>query len=240
MPPQGGIFIGEKMNKKILLLLMLCSVKPALAIQIDDLSMFMDPVSNVVGQRISNPSSTAHLVTISVEAIDSPYSMKPLPVAEQQRGEVRFTPERVLMPAGASNFVKFYYHGKSDSKERYYRVTWLDNPLSENSENSSNKAVAMHAMAAVGTVLVVQPRAAHLAYQYHGGKLINTGNTSFRMVAYGPCKDKHSKQKVCYANSPIAPHISFAFRNIDMSSNDTHIGVWEKGRLVPVDISPKV
>lgn len=228
------------MNRKITALMVLLFVRPAFAIQIDDLSIFMDPATNMVGQRVKNPSSTAHLVTVSVEAIDSPYSMKPLPVSAKNREEIRFTPERILMPAGGSNFIKFYYYGKHDDKERYYRVTWLDDPLSANGKNSGSKAATMHAKASVGTILVVQPRIAHLAYQYHSGKLLNNGNTSFRMVAYGPCKDKHAKEKVCQMNGPVAPGVAFALSNIDISSPDAHLGVWENGRLIPVELVDKV
>lgn len=224
------------MNMRATLLLFIVSIQPAFAIQIDSLSMFMNETENMIGQKISNPGSTAHMVTISVEEIDSPYTMKPLAVSAQNKGDIRFTPERILMPAGASNFVKFYYHGKSDDKERYYRVTWLDDPLAENGKNSNNRSATMHAVASVGTVLVVQPRIAHVAYKYNNGQLINTGNTSFRIVAYGPCRHKNTKEKLCQQSGPVAPGIAYSLSKIDLTSPDAHLGIWKKDRLIPVEL----
>lgn len=225
--------------RKVILALLLMSVRPAYAIQIDDLSMFMSPQSNMVGQKIENTSSVAHLVTVSVEAIDSPYTMKALPVSSSGRNEIQFTPERILIPAGGSEFVKFYYRGKSDERERYYRVTWIDDPLSQNVKSSSDKNIQMHAIASVGTVLVVQPRVEHFAYKYLNGKLSNTGNSSFRIVAYGPCKSKASKQKTCQMNGPIAPGHDFNLGTINLSSNDSHVGIWRHGQLIPVELIDK-
>lgn len=225
--------------KKIILVLLLISIRHAYAIQIDDLSIFMSPESTMVGQKIENTSSVAHLVTVSVDEIDSPYSMKTLPVSSSGRNEIQFTPERILIPAGGSEFVKFYYHGKSDERERYYRVTWIDDPLSQNVKSSSNKSIEMHAIASVGTVLVIQPRVEHFSYKYLKGKLLNTGNSSFRMVAYGPCKSSISKQKTCQMDGPIAPGHDFNLGTINLSSHDTHLGIWRHGQLIPVELIDK-
>lgn len=220
-------------------MLLLVTAWPVHAIQLDDMSMFISPKSNMIGQKVENPSSVAHLVTISVEAIDSPYTMKVLPVGSSGKSEIQFTPERILIPAGGSEFVKFYYHGAKDEKERYYRVTWIDDPLSQNIKNSSDKSIAMHAIASVGTILVVQPRVENFAYKYRSGKLLNVGNSSFRMVAYGPCKSKSSKQKSCKMNGPIAPGHEFNLGKIDLSSDDAHVGIWRHGQLIPVELIGK-
>lgn len=187
-------------------------------------------------QHISNPSATAHLVTIKVDKIASPYSMSPLHISENEREEITFTPARILQPAGNDNFVKFYYNGPHDDQERYYRVTWLDDPLSENGKNSAEKTATLHAIASIGTVLVVAPRIANFSYKYQAGELKNTGNISFRMVAYGPCKKGNKSKNICHVDGPVGPGKVFSFKTIDMTDSNAHLGVWEGKQLIPVDL----
>ncbi|MGY3863302.1 EcpB family pilus assembly chaperone [Aeromonas lacus] len=222
--------------KNIVYIVILLISYPVTAIQIDSVNTFMAPNKNVVSQKVSNPSSTAHLVTIKVQRIDSPYTGKVVSVPHSEVQELTFTPERILQPAGSSNFVKFYYNGPRDDKERYYKVTWVDDPLSLKNQDSDKKAASLHAVASVGTILVIKPRLSHLKYSYRKSKLINTGNVSFRMVAYGPCSNKNSKHKECHSDGPIAPGGTFEFNKINMNSKNAHLGIWENKVLVPVDI----
>lgn len=207
-----------------------------MAIQIDSVNVFMAPNKNTVSQKVANPSSTAHLVTIKVQRIDSPYTGKVVSVPHAEIQDLTFTPERVLQPAGTSMFVQFHYNGPSDDKERYYKVIWVDDPLSVKYQDSDKKTASLHAVASIGTILVIKPRISRLKYTYLNGKLRNTGNVSFRMVAYGPCSKNKNKIKECHSDSPIAPGATFEFNKINMNSKNAHLGIWENKVLVPVDI----
>ena len=100
--------------------------------------------------------------------------------------ELLLTPTRMVMPAGTSNIVKFYYHGNADNKERYYRITFTDEGVSEEVDSGSPKRHRM-TRAVVSTILVVQPRDKKIDFVYVAGKITNKGNTSFRVNATGTC-----------------------------------------------------
>ena len=82
-----------------------------------------------------------------------------------------------------------FYKGPEDDKERYYRLQWIDEPVSESAATKAGKAATATASAEIGTILVVAPRNERFNYSRQDDLIINTGNVSFRVIAYGVCKD---------------------------------------------------
>lgn len=96
-------------------------------------------------------------------------------------------------------FVSFY-KGPADDVERYYRLQWIDEPVTESAETRANKMAVATASAEIGTILVVAPRKERFEYSRNGDVITNTGNVSFRVIAYGACKDKARDRGEAVAN----------------------------------------
>ncbi len=58
------------------------------------------------------------IISISAQRISSPMD-EGVVINPEQTDELLLTPTRMVMPAGTSNIVKFYYHGKADDRERF-------------------------------------------------------------------------------------------------------------------------
>ncbi|MFN2932490.1 hypothetical protein ACKUFL_26995, partial [Escherichia coli] len=82
---------------------------------------------------------------------------------------------------------KVIYNGPKDDKERYYRLNWKDDPISESGITKSSKSASATTSATISTILVVAPRIENFQYKYENQKVANLGNSSFRVVASGPC-----------------------------------------------------
>ena len=61
--------------------------------------------------------------------------------------------------------------------------------MSESAATKAGKAATATASAEIGTILVVAPRNERFNYSRQDDLIINTGNVSFRVIAYGVCKD---------------------------------------------------
>ncbi len=71
--------------------------------------------------------------------------------------EVLLTPASLLLPAQASDVIRFFYKGPADDKERYYRIVWFDQALSDAQRDNANRSAVATASARIGTILVVAP-----------------------------------------------------------------------------------
>ena len=100
--------------------------------------------------------------------------------------ELLLTPTRMVMPAGTSNIVKFYYHGNADNKERYYRITFTDEGVSEEVDSGSPKTAPDDARGGEHHSGGSAPDK-KIDFVYVAGKITNKGNTSFRVNATGTC-----------------------------------------------------
>ncbi|MBM9523239.1 hypothetical protein PI860_08720 [Aeromonas salmonicida subsp. salmonicida] len=89
--------------------------------------------------------------------------------------------------------------------------------------NERRQAVATTS-AIVGTILVVTPRRSHFDYALQNGELINRGNASYRVVAYGVCSDKPSEQ--CKETYYDLPGKHRAFKRVNIHHDKSHLGLW--------------
>ena len=62
------------------------------------------------------------IISISAQRISSPMD-EGVVINPEQTDELLLTPTRMVMPAGTSNIVKFYYHGKAR-----FLIPWRWNP----------------------------------------------------------------------------------------------------------------
>ncbi|GAB1117080.1 fimbria/pilus periplasmic chaperone [Shewanella algae] len=203
------------------------------AVNVGSVTTFIQPEQESVSKEIANPTDTARLILISVARISSPTEGGE--VISMENGELMLTPSRLLLPANAKNNVRFFYNGPKDDNERYYRITWTDMALSEEQGSSSNKSAIATASAMIGTILVVSPRIDRFSYKYlPDGQLKNTGNSSYRVVAYGPCINKESDKKQCKENYNDMPNKVRQFKIVDVQDDNSHVAIWHGDRFISV------
>jgi hypothetical protein len=125
------------MKKHILAIgLLLSTMTPALALDVGDISSFMNSDSSTLSKEIKNTTDSGRLINIHMERLSSPLDGgKVIPMDKQD--EILLTPASLLLPAKASDVIRFFYKGPADDKERYYRIVWFDQALSDAQRNGS-------------------------------------------------------------------------------------------------------
>lgn len=221
------------MKKHILAIgLLLSTMTPALALDVGDISSFMNSDSSTLSKEIKNTTDSGRLINIHLERLTSPLDGgKVIPMDKQD--EVLLTPASLLLPAKASDVIRFFYKGPADDKERYYRIVWFDQALSDAQRNGSTRSAVATASARIGTILVVAPRKANFRYQYAGGKMVNTGNATLRILAYGPCL-KPADGKDCKENYFLMPGKERRFTRVNVADKKGRVALWQGEQFVPV------
>ncbi|MBL0669026.1 fimbria/pilus periplasmic chaperone [Aeromonas jandaei] len=210
------------LTRTFMLLLLACPFASH-AINVGSVTTFIDVGTQEVSKEIENNSDQARLVTIAVSRISSPEEGG-VEIPMEMDGELLLSPSRIVLPAKAKNNVRFFYKGPADDKERYYRITWRDTALSmDDQRNESRQAVATTS-AQIGTILVVTPRQSNFDYVLSHGELTNRGNASYRVVAYGVCRDNPKQQ--CRETYYDLPGKQRTFKRVDITHEKGHVGLW--------------
>ena len=221
------------MKKHILAIsLLLSTMTPALALDVGDISSFMNSESSTLSKEIKNTTDSGRLINIHMERLSSPLDGgKVIPMDKQD--EILLTPASLLLPAKASDVIRFFYKGPADDKERYYRIVWFDQALSDAQRNGSTRSAVATASARIGTILVVAPRKVNYRYQYANGTLVNTGNATLRILAYGPCL-KPADGKECKENYFLMPGKERRFTRVNVADKKGRVALWQGEQFVPV------
>jgi len=221
------------MKKHILAIsLLLSTMTPALALDVGDISSFMNSGSSTLSTEIKNTTDSGRLINIHMERLSSPLDGgKVIPMDKQD--EILLTPASLLLPAKASDVIRFFYKGPADDKERYYRIVWFDQALSDAQRNGSTRSAVATASARIGTILMVAPRKANFRYQYANGTLVNTGNATLRILAYGPCL-KPADGKECKENYFLMPGKERRFTRVNVADKKGRVALWQGEQFVPV------
>ncbi|MCS5450472.1 pilus assembly protein [Enterobacter huaxiensis] len=207
----------------------------ALAINVGKVTTIIPANADTTAKEIKNEADSVRIVSISAQRISSPMD-EGIVINPEKVDELLLTPTRMVMPAGTSNIFKFYYHGNADNKERYYRITFVDEGVSEDLDNGSQKNGKGMTRAVVSTILVVQPREKKIDFVYVAGKMTNKGNTSFRVNATGTClkPNPESPSTPCTKNFYLMPGTSRAIDDINVTDNHFHLGIWDQKQFIPV------
>jgi len=220
--------------KPAFLFLLLVS-SSALAINVGKVTTIIPANADTTAKEIKNEADSVRIVSITAQRISSPMD-EGIVINPEKVDELLLTPTRMVMPAGTSNIVKFYYHGNADNKEGYYRITFVDEGVSEDLDNGSQKNGKGMTRAVVSTILVVQPRDKKIDFVYVAGKMTNKGNTSFRVNATGTClkPNPESPSTPCTKNFYLMPGTSRAIDDINVTDNHFHLGIWDQKQFIPV------
>ncbi len=205
----------------------------SIAIDVGDITETINSDKEMLSKEIKNTVSTARLVNLNVQKISSPMEEgSPLTMSSD---EILSTPANLILPGEASDIFKIIYNGPADDTERYYRLNWQDDPVSSNGSTTSNKSAVATTSATISTILVVAPRLENFNYQYNNGVVKNTGNSSFRVVASGPCltsQSKHSQNGVCRERYYLMPNLKVKMQRVNTTNKKTTIGIWHKEEFI--------
>lgn len=221
--------------RKLFSILTVCSLSMgASAVNVGDITSIITSNEKTLAKEVENTTNVARYIALKVEKITNPtIEGKVIPL---ENNEILSTPAGLVLPGAGKDIFKILYNGPEDDQERYYRLSWLDAPVSGNQENTANKAALATTSAIINTILVVAPRKDKFDYQYSNGTITNTGNASFRIVAAGTCLDK-SKDidgKGCRERYYVMPGKSITLKFTDWNSPKSHLGVWYGGQYINV------
>ncbi len=121
------------------------------AINVGDITSIMTSEQSSLSKEIINTTNSARYVSVTVKRLSSP-----LPDGTEisiNPGELLSTPASLILPGDAKDVFRFFYKGPEDDKERYYRLQWIDEPVSESAATKAGKAATATASAEIGTIL---------------------------------------------------------------------------------------
>ena len=225
--------------KKITLALILLSwlpLKSSFAVNVGNITEIISSAEDTLSQEIENTVDTARLVNLTIEKIDSPLDTgKVIPVTDPN--EILSTPANLILPGHAKDIFKIIYQGPKDNKERYYRLNWKDDPIGESGVTQSAKSASATTSATISTILVVAPRIENFNYKYSNSQVSNTGNSTFRVVASGPClaeKQKYGADGICRERYYLMPNLAVKLQFVDVTNKKSSVGIWHKGEFIVV------
>lgn len=220
----------NRLSLFIPLLLSFCH--SAWALDVGAITSFMHSDMATLSKEIKNTTDNGRLVNIKIERISDPTdSGRVIPM--ESKDEMLLSPASLMMPANASDVIRFYYKGPEDGKERYYRIVWLDQALTDVGKNTATRNAVATTSARIGTILVVTPRRAKFDHKFANNKITNTGNATFRMVAYGTCLNKKDGNN-CKENYFVMPGKARGFAKVDINDKKSHVALWYGEQFIQV------
>ncbi|MBN6367768.1 MULTISPECIES: hypothetical protein [Providencia] len=225
--------------KKITLALILLSwlpLKSSFAVNVGNITEIISSNEDTLSKEIENTVDTARLVNLTIEKIDSPLDTGKV-ITVTDPNEILSTPANLILPGHAKDIFKIIYQGPKDNKERYYRLNWKDDPIGESGVTQSAKSASATTSATISTILVVAPRIENFNYKYTNSQISNTGNSTFRVVASGPClaeKQKYGVDGICRERYYLMPNLAVKLQFVDVTNKKSSVGIWHKGEFIVV------
>ena len=221
-----------KLYRSVTLLIPLLVSFPTQAIDVGEITSMMAPDETTLAKEVYNNTDTARFVSVNVERLSSPMEDGTI-IPMESKSELLSTPANLILPGQAKENFRFIYSGPADDKERYYRLSWADEPITQYDSTGNKKLGQATTSAIIGTILVVAPRNERFDFKRQGDTITNTGNSSFRVISYGPCRDK-SKDNGQGGRERyyLMPNVSVQIKHTDLASKKTHIGIWHGEMLI--------
>lgn len=219
-----------------LILLSILPIKSSLAVNVGNITEIISSDRDTLAKEIENTVNTARLVNLTIEKIDSPLENGKI-ISVNDPNEILSTSANLILPGNAKDVFKIIYQGPKDDKERYYRLNWRDDPIGENGVTQSAKSASATTSATISTILVVAPRIEKFNYKYINSQVSNVGNSSFRVVASGPClpeKKEYGVDGICRERYYLMPHLAVKLQFVDITNKKSSVGIWHKGEFIIV------
>ncbi|MEQ4664219.1 hypothetical protein ABN067_21895 [Providencia rettgeri] len=225
-----------KKNFFALILLSFLPLKNSFAVNVGNITEIISADEDTLAKEIENTVDTARLVNLTIEKIDSPLENGKV-ISVNDPNEILSTPANLILPGKAKDVFKIIYQGPRDDKERYYRLNWKDDPIGESGVTKSSKSASATTSATISTILVVSPRVEKFNYEFINSQVSNIGNSSFRVVASGPClaeKQKYGVDGICRERYYLMPHLAVKLQFVDVKNKKSSVGIWHKGEFIVV------
>ncbi|MCG8708005.1 hypothetical protein JHU04_001206 [Brenneria sp. 4F2] len=198
----------------------------AQAVNVGEVTSIMAPDEFSLSKEIANTTDSARFVSVTVYRLSSPMAEGVI-IPMESKAELLSTPANLILPGNTKDNFRFFYQGPDDDKERYYRLSWTDEPIMESGYTHKIKQGQATTSAVINTILVVGPRRKNFDYRRSGDTLYNSGNAAFRVISFGACKDKKLDQgKGCRERYYVMPGMSVKIKYTDISNKNTRIGIW--------------
>lgn len=224
-----------KIKSLLAVFILLVASFPSQAINVGDVTSMMSSGSTHLAKEIVNTTDTARYVSVSVERLSSPMATGVV-IPMENKSELLSSPASLILPGNAKDNFRFFYKGPEDDKERYYRLSWTDEPVVEYDANKGQRLGQATTSAIISTILVVSPRKERFDFKYRDGTVMNKGNASFRVISYGPCRDKTKDSgQGCRERYYLMPGLNVKIKHTDLSNNKTRIGIWHDKKYINVN-----
>ncbi|MBG5951268.1 MULTISPECIES: EcpB family pilus assembly chaperone [Gammaproteobacteria] len=210
----------------------------AAAIHVGAITETMQSDQTILAKEIENNVEQARLVGLSIERISSPLEDgKVIPLVNN---EILISPANLILPGKTKENFKIFYKGPSDNQERYYRLVWRDDPVTETGSTQSSKAATATTSAMISTILVVAPRQENFSYRFDKSTRIvyNTGNSSFRTVATGDCMPDavtKNENNRCSERYYVMPGLGVKLKQVDVQSKRATVGIWHNDDFIIIN-----
>ena len=215
-----------KLNPLLISLPLLAVSLSSQAINVGDVTSIMTSEASSLSKEITNTTDTARYVGVTVERLSSPKAGGVI-IPMESESELLSTPASLILPGHSKEHFRFFYKGPEDNTERYYRVSWTDEPVTEFGVSKKKKQGEATTSAIISTILVVAPRQETFNYGRSSDTVTNTGNVSFRVISYGPCRDKSKDTgEGCRERYYLMPDSSVKIKYTDLTNKKTRIGLW--------------
>ncbi|MGL4861305.1 MAG: hypothetical protein ACRC5A_16535 [Enterobacteriaceae bacterium] len=205
-----------------LLLVAIATAPVVQALQFSNASPIIAPQQSHAAIKVVNTIDRATFVTLDIQQISLP-TAQGVPI--KHGADIVASQKRFILPANQQVPIILQYRGPQDSQERYYRVTWRQQFVQYNT--AANRMLPL----TIDTLLVVNPRKDNFHYLYNNGSLINSGNSSFRVSAYGKCAQS---QATCSEEAYLLPGETSRLAKIDMQSSSSWLSISYNDRFYSV------
>lgn len=186
--------IAPQLLIRLLLLLLFSFFSKAYALYLSSDISSLEHNKSFFSKSYINDTKKVNLYTFSAYQIDKPDNKEQgKPIKE---GEIIFTPLKKIVLPGEQEYFKIFYRGKTDDKERYYKIVISETALDVETDSSQNQQSLFYPTVSLETYFVVRPK--DIAFKYamdaDAGILKNTGNTYFRVLIHESCEVKDDEQ----------------------------------------------
>ena len=183
----------------VIIVMVFFTVKSASAAYFSTFIYEMMSEEDFISKSVKNDTKTSNMYEIQSFKIDRPGGNGENKVQEASR-DLIYTPTKLKIESGSSDFFKILYIGPKDDQERYYRVVFKETPLTTINIPTRKNATSFFSTVSMSTILVVRPRKQIFKYEIDesNGVIKNTGNTFFRVIIQEGCNGKDDEANHFY------------------------------------------
>lgn len=165
----------------------------AFSLTLDNLNIDLMPDKKVRYVTIHNSSPQKNLYTVSMVQVAVPRQSGQETIISD--GSLLYSPQKLELNPGQRAGFKFYYMGKTDNIERYYRVKFTETPITTMKWTARKREISSDFRLAVEAIMIVRPAKIAFSYKINKNEIINTGNTYFKYMSSVGCSNNYLDSK---------------------------------------------